>query len=143
MLHFSVPFTHSSSSEDSASPSACPAYVCSLSSRPVVAAAGLGVGALSTVVVAQSAPQERRVCPGRPRRPHTAGFCAQVDKHLPASVRREPLRELKTKPCDFEVLPSAGALGPGQRCNVRVRFTPTEQVRLVGVTLRRSGGTVW
>ncbi|XP_075290237.1 hydrocephalus-inducing protein homolog isoform X3 [Opisthocomus hoazin] len=51
----------------------------------------------------------------------------KVDKHLPASVRREPLRELKTKPCDFEVLPSAGALGPGQRCNVRVRFTPTEQ----------------
>jgi len=54
MLHFSVPFTHSSSSEDSASPSACPAYVCSLSSRPVVAAAGLGVGALSAVAVAQS-----------------------------------------------------------------------------------------
>jgi len=57
------------------------------------------------------------------------GFCAQVDKHLPASVRRKLQQELKAKPCAFEVLPSAGDLAPGQRCNMRVRFTPTEEVR--------------
>lgn len=57
------------------------------------------------------------------------GFCAQVDKHLPASVQRKLQQELKAKPCAFEVLPSAGDLAPGQRCNMRVRFTPTEEVR--------------
>ncbi|NXQ99391.1 HYDIN protein, partial [Sagittarius serpentarius] len=51
----------------------------------------------------------------------------KVDKHLPASVRRKLLQELKAKPCVFEALPSAGALAPGQRCNVRVRFSPTEE----------------
>ncbi|XP_075290309.1 hydrocephalus-inducing protein homolog isoform X2 [Opisthocomus hoazin] len=51
----------------------------------------------------------------------------KVDKHLPVSVRQKLLQELKTKPCVFEALPSAGALGPGQRCNVRVRFSPTEE----------------
>ncbi|XP_009881567.1 PREDICTED: hydrocephalus-inducing protein homolog [Charadrius vociferus] len=51
----------------------------------------------------------------------------KVDKHLPASVRRKLLQELKAKPCAFEALPSAGALAPGQRCNVRVRFSPTEE----------------
>ncbi|XP_021264314.1 hydrocephalus-inducing protein homolog isoform X3 [Numida meleagris] len=51
----------------------------------------------------------------------------KVDKHLPANVRRKLLQELKAKPCVFEVLPSAGDLAPGQRCNVRVRFTPTEE----------------
>ncbi|KAM6409238.1 hydrocephalus-inducing protein homolog [Rhynochetos jubatus] len=51
----------------------------------------------------------------------------KVDKHLPASVRRKLLQELKAKRCVFEVLPSAGALAPGQRCNVRVRFSPTEE----------------
>lgn len=65
---------------------------------------------------------------------HNWFFCAQVDKHLPASVRRKLLQELKAKPCAFEALPSAGALAPGQRCNVRVRFSPTEEVRLATVT---------
>ncbi|NXA22511.1 HYDIN protein, partial [Ibidorhyncha struthersii] len=51
----------------------------------------------------------------------------KVDKHLPASVRRKLLQELKAKPCVFEALPSAGTLAPGQRCNVRVRFSPTEE----------------
>ncbi|XP_046781643.1 hydrocephalus-inducing protein homolog isoform X4 [Gallus gallus] len=51
----------------------------------------------------------------------------KVDKHLPASVRRKLQQELKAKPCAFEVLPSAGDLAPGQRCNMRVRFTPTEE----------------
>ncbi|XP_074733534.1 hydrocephalus-inducing protein-like, partial [Strix uralensis] len=36
-------------------------------------------------------------------------------------------QKLKAQPCVFEVLPSAGALAPGQRCNVRVRFSPTEE----------------
>uniref|UniRef100_A0A8C8EBQ1 HYDIN protein n=1 Tax=Otus sunia TaxID=257818 RepID=A0A8C8EBQ1_9STRI len=35
--------------------------------------------------------------------------------------------KLKAQPCVFEALPSAGALAPGQRCNVRVRFSPTEE----------------
>ncbi|KAF1661855.1 hypothetical protein FQA23_0006661, partial [Aptenodytes patagonicus] len=51
----------------------------------------------------------------------------KVDKHLPASTRRKLLQELKAKPCVFEALPSAGALTPGQRCNVRVRFSPMEE----------------
>uniref|UniRef100_A0A8C3KHX2 HYDIN axonemal central pair apparatus protein n=1 Tax=Calidris pygmaea TaxID=425635 RepID=A0A8C3KHX2_9CHAR len=51
----------------------------------------------------------------------------KVDKHLPANVRRKLLQELKAKPCVFEVLPASGALTPGERCNVAVRFSPTEE----------------
>ncbi|XP_009468798.1 PREDICTED: hydrocephalus-inducing protein homolog [Nipponia nippon] len=51
----------------------------------------------------------------------------KVDKHLPARMRRKLLQELKAKPCVFEALPSAGVLAPGQRCNVRVRFSPMEE----------------
>ncbi|XP_015729352.1 hydrocephalus-inducing protein homolog isoform X2 [Coturnix japonica] len=51
----------------------------------------------------------------------------KVDKYLPANVRRKLLQELKAKPCAFEVLPLAGDIAPGQRCNMRVRFTPTEE----------------
>ncbi|KAM9289560.1 hydrocephalus-inducing protein homolog [Morus bassanus] len=51
----------------------------------------------------------------------------KVDKRLPASMRRKLLQELKAKPCVFEALPSAGALAPGQRCNLQVRFSPMEE----------------
>ncbi|XP_032051538.1 hydrocephalus-inducing protein homolog [Aythya fuligula] len=51
----------------------------------------------------------------------------KVDKHLPASVRRKLQQEAKAKPCVFEALPLAGDLALGQRCNVRVRFSPTEE----------------
>ncbi|XP_026722885.1 hydrocephalus-inducing protein homolog, partial [Athene cunicularia] len=51
----------------------------------------------------------------------------KVDKHWPAGVHQKVPRKLKTQPCVFEVLPSAGTLAPGQRCNVRVRFSPTEE----------------
>ncbi|NXS60518.1 HYDIN protein, partial [Brachypteracias leptosomus] len=51
----------------------------------------------------------------------------KVDKHVPGSVRRRLLQEVKAKPCVFKVLPSAGTLDPGQRCNVRVRFSPLEE----------------
>ncbi|KAM6300471.1 hydrocephalus-inducing protein homolog [Aegotheles albertisi] len=51
----------------------------------------------------------------------------KVDKHLPASMRRRLLQELKAKPCVFRAVPSAGALAPGERCHVRVRFSPTEE----------------
>ncbi|NXE09199.1 HYDIN protein, partial [Lophotis ruficrista] len=51
----------------------------------------------------------------------------KVDKHLPASVSQKLLQELKAKPCVFKALPSAGALAPGWRCNVQVRFSPTEE----------------
>ncbi|KAM9214465.1 hydrocephalus-inducing protein homolog [Leptosomus discolor] len=51
----------------------------------------------------------------------------KVDKHLPASTRRKLLQQLKAKPCVFRALPSAGTLAPGQRCNVRVRFSPMEE----------------
>ncbi|NXX62461.1 HYDIN protein, partial [Scopus umbretta] len=51
----------------------------------------------------------------------------KVDKHLSASMRRKLLQESKAKACVFEVLPSAGALAPGQRCNMRVRFSPMEE----------------
>ncbi|CAM9369081.1 unnamed protein product, partial [Bubo scandiacus] len=42
-------------------------------------------------------------------------------------VRRKVPQKLKAQPCVFEALPSSGALAPGQRCNVRVRFSPTEE----------------
>ncbi|XP_069724910.1 hydrocephalus-inducing protein homolog [Phaenicophaeus curvirostris] len=51
----------------------------------------------------------------------------KVKKQVPGSVHQKLLQDLKTKPCVFEVLPSAGALGPGQRCNVQVRFSPMEE----------------
>ncbi|XP_074748293.1 hydrocephalus-inducing protein homolog isoform X5 [Strix uralensis] len=51
----------------------------------------------------------------------------KVDRHWPARMRRKVPQKLKAQPCVFEVLPSAGALAPGQRCNVRVRFSPTEE----------------
>ncbi|NXI34967.1 HYDIN protein, partial [Galbula dea] len=51
----------------------------------------------------------------------------KVDKHLPLYVRQRLLRELRAKPPAFEVLPPAGALAPGQRCDLRVRFSPTEE----------------
>ncbi|NWX91311.1 HYDIN protein, partial [Nothoprocta pentlandii] len=51
----------------------------------------------------------------------------KVDKHLPANVRRKLQEELKAKSSVFEVLPLCGSLAPGQRCNLRVRFTPTEE----------------
>ncbi|XP_071613168.1 hydrocephalus-inducing protein homolog [Heliangelus exortis] len=49
----------------------------------------------------------------------------KVDRCLPASGKRQ--QELKDKPPVFVALPSAAALAPGQRCNVRVRFSPTEE----------------
>ncbi|XP_074783220.1 hydrocephalus-inducing protein homolog isoform X2 [Athene noctua] len=51
----------------------------------------------------------------------------KVDKHWPAVVRQKVPQKLKAQPCVFEALPSAGALAPGQRCNVQVRFSPTEE----------------
>ncbi|XP_068267686.1 LOW QUALITY PROTEIN: hydrocephalus-inducing protein homolog [Nyctibius grandis] len=51
----------------------------------------------------------------------------KVDKYLPASTRRKLLQELKAKPRIFKALPSAGVLAPGHRCNVQVRFSPTEE----------------
>ncbi|XP_074708613.1 hydrocephalus-inducing protein homolog [Strix uralensis] len=51
----------------------------------------------------------------------------KVDRHWPARMRRKVPQKLKAQPCVFEALPSAGALAPGQRCNVRVRFSPTEE----------------
>ncbi|XP_059684879.1 hydrocephalus-inducing protein homolog [Gavia stellata] len=67
----------------------------------------------------------------------------KVDKPLPVRVHQKLLQELKAKPCVFEVLPSAGALTPGQRCNVRVRLSPPEEVRSAGVTPRKCGRAVW
>ncbi|XP_074708612.1 hydrocephalus-inducing protein homolog [Strix uralensis] len=51
----------------------------------------------------------------------------KVERHWPARMRRKVPQKLKAQPCVFEALPSAGALAPGQRCNVRVRFSPTEE----------------
>lgn len=107
----------------------------------MVATSGLDVGALRTVTVSQSTAGAKSLSPQRP--PHTPGFCAQVDKCLSASMRRKLLQELEAKPRVFEALPSAGTLAPGQRCNMRVRFSPVEEVRLAGVTPRRSGRAVW
>ncbi|XP_059691012.1 hydrocephalus-inducing protein homolog [Gavia stellata] len=51
----------------------------------------------------------------------------KVDKPLPVRVHQKLLQELKAKPCVFKGLPSAGALAPGQRCNVRVRLSLPEE----------------
>ncbi|XP_074738457.1 hydrocephalus-inducing protein homolog [Strix uralensis] len=51
----------------------------------------------------------------------------KVDRHWLARRRQKVPQKLKAQPCVFEALPSAGALAPGQRCNVRVRFSPTEE----------------
>ncbi|XP_061217731.1 hydrocephalus-inducing protein homolog isoform X3 [Neopsephotus bourkii] len=51
----------------------------------------------------------------------------KVDKRLPVGVRQKLPQELKAEPCVFEVTPLAGTLAPGQRCNVQVRFSPTEE----------------
>ncbi|XP_053911718.1 hydrocephalus-inducing protein homolog [Cuculus canorus] len=51
----------------------------------------------------------------------------KVDKHVRESVCWKLLQELKSKPHVFTALPSAGALSPGQRCDVRVRFSPTAE----------------
>ncbi|KAM8982880.1 hydrocephalus-inducing protein-like [Ara ararauna] len=51
----------------------------------------------------------------------------EVDKHLPASEHQKLLEEMKSTPCVFEVLPSAGTLAPGQQCRVQVRFSPMEE----------------
>ncbi|NXU58594.1 HYDIN protein, partial [Turnix velox] len=51
----------------------------------------------------------------------------KVDKHLFVSMRGKLVQESKSKLCVFKVLPTAGDLAPGQRCNVRVRFSPTEE----------------
>ncbi|XP_071670318.1 hydrocephalus-inducing protein homolog isoform X2 [Patagioenas fasciata] len=51
----------------------------------------------------------------------------KVDKHLPANIRLRLLQELNTKSRIFQVLPSAGALAPGERCHVQVRFSPKEE----------------
>ncbi|XP_067158936.1 hydrocephalus-inducing protein homolog [Apteryx mantelli] len=51
----------------------------------------------------------------------------KVDKRLPASLRQKLREDLKTKTSVFRVLPSCGNLTPGQRCNVRVRFSPCEE----------------
>ncbi|XP_061324836.1 hydrocephalus-inducing protein homolog [Pezoporus flaviventris] len=56
----------------------------------------------------------------------------EVDKHLPASEHQKLLEEMKSVPCGFEVLPSAGTLAPGQQCHVQVRFSPTEEKRYRG-----------
>ncbi|CAM9137593.1 unnamed protein product, partial [Bubo scandiacus] len=50
-----------------------------------------------------------------------------VKKTLASEDGRKVPQKLKAQPCVFEALPSAGALAPGQRCNVRVRFSPTEE----------------
>ncbi|XP_053915686.1 hydrocephalus-inducing protein homolog [Cuculus canorus] len=51
----------------------------------------------------------------------------KVDKQVRGNVRRKLLQERKSKPRVFTALPSAGVLSPGQRCNVRGRFSPTEE----------------
>ncbi|XP_061325296.1 hydrocephalus-inducing protein-like [Pezoporus flaviventris] len=55
------------------------------------------------------------------------GWFTWVNKHLPASEHQKLLEEMKSAPCGFEVLPSAGTLAPGQQCHVQVRFSPTEE----------------
>ncbi|XP_053931839.1 hydrocephalus-inducing protein homolog [Cuculus canorus] len=47
----------------------------------------------------------------------------KVDKRVPGNMQK-----VKSKHRVFTALPSAGALSPGQRCNVRVRFSPTEEI---------------
>ncbi|XP_069735165.1 hydrocephalus-inducing protein homolog [Phaenicophaeus curvirostris] len=95
--------------------------------RPVVSMAALNMDALGTVTAFQS-DAGMRVCPPRPRRPDTVGFSAQVDKRVTRNVEEKLLQDLTSKLHVFTALPLAGALSPGQRCNVQVGFSPTEEV---------------
>ncbi|XP_069735049.1 LOW QUALITY PROTEIN: hydrocephalus-inducing protein homolog [Phaenicophaeus curvirostris] len=57
-----------------------------------------------------------------------SGPVKKVDKNMQGRARQKLLREVKKrKPHVFTALPSSGALSPGQRCNVRIRFSPTEE----------------
>ncbi|XP_072776823.1 hydrocephalus-inducing protein homolog [Taeniopygia guttata] len=91
------------------------------------AALGLAVGALSTASVSQST-QEVRLCPRRPRRPHTVGFCAQKDQHKYVTpALRQKQRAPEDEPCPFEVMPSQGTLDPQRWQNLQIWFTPKEE----------------
>ena len=51
----------------------------------------------------------------------------QIDKHMPLHLRRK-LKPDKPRPRNFEMMPPAGMLLPGQRINVQIKFMPTEEV---------------
>ncbi|KAG2469946.1 HYDIN protein, partial [Polypterus senegalus] len=50
-----------------------------------------------------------------------------VDKHIPSYLRRKGKNKIKSKPQVFEMIPSSGTLQPGERVNVQVKFSPTEE----------------
>ena len=130
MLGFSAIFTHSSSSEDSSSLSACPVY--RFSSRlwgPHL----VWLWVLSALYQCLRALQELRLCPHRLRCPHTIFFCAQ-DKQGKYRTPGQKQQALEDEPCPFEVIPSRGTLDPGRWQNLQIQFTPKEQVRLAGVS---------
>lgn len=54
-------------------------------------------------------------------------FKLQTNKHLPLHMRRKTCPE-KAIPLVFEIIPSNGALLPGQHQNVQVKFMPREKV---------------
>ena len=54
---------------------------------------------------------------------------SQIPKHVPLHVRKK-IQE-KPPPRYFEVEPSTGILLPGQRADIRVRFMPSEEVRML------------
>lgn len=62
----------------------------------------------------------------------TPGLCClQSDKFAPLHLRKKARAEKQRAPPPpptFEVMPPSGALQPGQRQNVQVKFMPTDQV---------------
>ncbi len=52
----------------------------------------------------------------------------QAERFVPLYLRKKVRVEKQQLPPVFELLPPAGALQPGERQNVQVKFTPTEEV---------------
>ncbi|XP_053911523.1 hydrocephalus-inducing protein-like [Cuculus canorus] len=121
MLRFFATFTHSSSSENSASRSARPAYVFAVQFQASGVHGCFECGcSWHCDSISERCRNEGLSSPTKET--SHRWFCAQVDKCVPGNVQK-----VKSKRRVFTALPSSGALSPGQRCNVRVRFSPTEE----------------
>ncbi|XP_066568844.1 hydrocephalus-inducing protein-like isoform X2 [Amia ocellicauda] len=51
----------------------------------------------------------------------------KMDKHAPLHVKQRIWQEYQNTPQIFKMLPTAGVLQPGEKANVQVKFSPTEE----------------
>ncbi|KAG7521590.1 hydrocephalus-inducing protein-like [Solea senegalensis] len=52
----------------------------------------------------------------------------KVNKFLPSYLRKKILQGQEPLPAVFVMIPSSGTLAPGERVNVQIRFSPTEEL---------------